>query len=268
MRRPKSARSPKGPPAPRDLDQMLDRLRADALDRGERIEDARRPEATSKSTPERLTDGASTAMPRRIASRRNSAILSVLPRLQRQRRGEELDRVVRLHIGGLVGDQRVGGGVALVEAVVGELGEQLEDRVGVVLGQPLLDGAVDEAVALRVHLGVDLLAHGAAQKIGLAQRIAGKVLGDLHHLFLVDDDAVGLLQDRLEPRVDVLRLLRAVLARAIGRDVGHRARAGKSATSAMMSSKRSGCMSTSGAPHAGAFHLEHADRLAPRQHLV
>ena len=39
---------------------------------------------------------------------------------ERHRRGEELDRIVRLHVGGLIGDQRVGGGVALVEAVVGE----------------------------------------------------------------------------------------------------------------------------------------------------
>ena len=46
------------------------------------------------------------------------------------RRGEELDRVVRLQIGGLVGDQRIGGGVRLVEAVAGELLHQLEDLVG------------------------------------------------------------------------------------------------------------------------------------------
>ena len=40
--------------------------------------------------------------------------------VERHRRGEELDRVVRLEPGGLIGDQRVSGGVALVEAVIGE----------------------------------------------------------------------------------------------------------------------------------------------------
>ena len=81
-----------------------------------------------------------------------------------------------------------------------------------------------KSLALRLHLLADLLAHGAAQQVGLAERIAGQDLRDLHHLFLVDDDAEGLAQDRLELGMDVVRLLVAVLARAIGRDVRHRAR--------------------------------------------
>ena len=59
---------------------------------------------------------------------------------------------------------------------------------------PRCDRALDERLALGVHLGLDLLAHGAAQEIGAAQRVAGELLGDLHHLLLVDDDAVGLLR--------------------------------------------------------------------------
>jgi hypothetical protein len=71
------------------------------------------------------------------------------------------------------------------------------------LGTAVRSGAGDEALALRVHLGLDLLAHGAAQQVGVAERVAGQDLGDLHHLLLVDDDAVGLLQDRLQLRVRV-----------------------------------------------------------------
>ena len=41
-----------------------------------------------------------------------------------------------------------------------------------------------------------------------AERVAGEDLRGLHHLFLVDDDAVGLAQDRLELGMDVVRLLR------------------------------------------------------------
>ena len=65
-----------------------------------------------------------------------------------------------------------------------------------------LRGALDEALALLRHLLGLLLAHGAAQHVGLAQRVAGQAIGDLHHLFLVDDDAVGLFQDLLQLRED------------------------------------------------------------------
>jgi hypothetical protein len=111
--------------------------------------------------------------------------------VERHRGGEELDRIMRLEIGGLVGDDAVGGGVRLVEAVICELGEQVEDHVGLRLGDIALDRAFDETDALLVHLFLDLLAHGAAQQVGFAERVAGQHLGDLHHLLLVDDHALG-----------------------------------------------------------------------------
>jgi hypothetical protein len=157
--------------------------------------------------------------------------------------------------------------VALVEAVVRELGEQLEDLLG--LGP--LDAARDrpghEALALLLHLGADLLAHGAPQQVGLAERVAGQHLGDLHHLFLVDDDAEGLGQDRLERRMRIVGRLAAVLARAIGRDVGHRAGAverdqGDDVREAV------GLHVGEGPAHARTFHLEHADGLARRHQGV
>ena len=187
--------------------------------------------------------------------------------VERHRGGEELDRIIRLHIGGLIGDQRVGRGVALVEAVFGEAFEQIEDGVGLVFLDAALDRARDEDGALRAHLLADLLAHGAAQKIGLAEREAGQDLRGLHHLFLVDDDAEGLLQDRLELGMDVVRLLHAVLARAIGRDVRHRA-------GPVERDQRDDVLETVGphveqrAPHARAFQLEHADRFRARQQVV
>ena len=83
---------------------------------------------------------------------------------------QELDRIIRLHVGGLVGDQRVSGGVAFVEAIFGEALEQIEDRIGLIALDAALDRAGDEALALRLHLAADLLAHGAAQQIGFAER--------------------------------------------------------------------------------------------------
>ena len=157
--------------------------------------------------------------------------------------------------------------MALVEAVVGELGEQVEDGVGSVLGDAILHRAFDEDRALLVHFGADLLAHRAAQEVGVAERVAGHHLRDLHHLFLVDDDAERLLEDRLQHRMQIFRLLVAVLAGAIGRDVGHRARA-------IQRHQRDDVFEPVGAhvdqrpPHARAFHLEHADDVAAGQHLI
>ena len=54
----------------------------------------------------------------------------------------------------------------LVEAVVGELRRKLEDLDGDAAVDALIGGASHETFALVVHFGLDLLAHGAAQKIG------------------------------------------------------------------------------------------------------
>ena len=174
---------------------------------------------------------------------------------------------MRLHIGGVIGDQRVGCGVAFVEAVVGEFRQQLENGVRLRFGNVVLHRTGDEDCALLLHLGADLLAHRPAQQVGVAERIARHHLRDLHHLFLIDDDAERLLQNRLENRMQVLRLFIAVLARAIGRDIRHRARA-------IQRHQRDDVLEAvrphvdQRPPHALAFHLEHADHIAARQHLV
>ena len=96
--------------------------------------------------------------------------------VERHRRGDEFLREVRLEVGRLVGDVGVGRRVRLVEAVFGELGAGIEDGDGERPCRcPCSLGALEEAAALRVHLGLDLLAHGAAQQIGFGQRVAGQV---------------------------------------------------------------------------------------------
>ena len=181
------------------------------------------------------------------------------------RGGQELDRVIRLEIGRLVGQQGVGGGVRFVEAVIGEFRQQVEDLVGLGLGEAALHRALHETVALGVHLGLDLLAHGAAEHVGVAERVAGQKLGHLHHLLLVDDDAEGLLEDRLQLLVRVpARLVAGIaaeLALAIDRDVGHGAgtverHEGDDVLEPV------GLHLDQRLAHAGGFHLEHAHRLA------
>ena len=135
------------------------------------------------------------------------------------------------------------------------------------LVEAALDRAGDEALALLVHLLADLLAHRAAQQIGLAERVAREHLRDLHHLLLVDDHAERLAQDRLELGMDVVGPLGPLLAGAIGRDVRHRPRpVERDERDDVLEPVRPHVDQR--APHAGAFHLEHADRLAARQHRV
>ena len=180
--------------------------------------------------------------------------------------GDEHLRMVRLQPGGLVGDQRVGGGVRFVEAVVGELRHQVEDFGGLRRIDAALDRALGEDVALRLHLRGDLLAHGAAQQVGAAEAVAGHRLGDLHHLFLVDHDAVGLGQDVVDDRMRRVPFL-AVLAPAVIGDVGHRAgtiqRDGGDQVLEPV-----GPHLPQRVAHALAFHLEHPAGIAALQHLV
>ncbi len=184
---------------------------------------------------------------------------------QRHAGGQERDRVVRLHPGGLVRHQGVGGGVRLVEAVIGEARHQLEhlDRLGPV--DAALDRALGEDLALGVHLGAYLLAHGAAQQVGRAQAVAAHLLGDLHHLLLVDHDAVGFGQDLAQLLVRRVPLL-AVLAPAIVRDVGHRAWAvQRHGGDQVLQAGRTHLPQH--VAHAGTFELEHAGGVAAGQHL-
>ena len=67
-------------------------------------------------------------------------------------RREELGGVMDLDPAGVIGQQRIGGGVRLVEAVAGELLHQVEDLVGLVLVDALLRGALAEQQAVLRHL--------------------------------------------------------------------------------------------------------------------
>ena len=89
-----------------------------------------------------------------------------------------------------------------------------------------------EVLELGVQFGLLLLAHRPAEQVGGAQRVAGDVLRDRHHLLLVDDQTVGVAQDlgqRLgQLGVDRHDRLAAVLAVGVlvVRVGAHRARAG------------------------------------------
>ena len=86
----------------------------------------------------------------------------------------------------------------LVEAVACELQDEIEECAGLVLRVLSLGCTGHKQFALLGHGGWVFLTHGAAQQIGAAKRIAGDDGRDLHHLFLVHDDAKRLAQQVFE----------------------------------------------------------------------
>jgi hypothetical protein len=66
-----------------------------------------------------------------------------------------------------------------------EVLHELEDLGRLLLGHAARLATVDEAIALRLHLGGVFLAHGAAQLVRLAEREARQLAGHTHDLFLV-----------------------------------------------------------------------------------
>ena len=137
IRRAKSREVLEGRVAAR-LDERLDGLPSDALDGGKRVED--RAPALERRTD--IEDDAGAVDRGRLDTDAEALRLAAefgelvgVVEVERHGRRQELDRVVGLQIGRLERDERVGRGVALVEAVIGELGEEVEDLVGLALVQ-------------------------------------------------------------------------------------------------------------------------------------
>src|SRR5208337_2834887 len=86
-------------------------------------------------------------------------------------------------------------------------------------------------------------------------------------LLLIDDDAKSLAQHGFQLEMNVVRLLQAMLARAIGGNIGHWARpVERDQCDDVLESIRSHV--EQGASHALTFQLEDADRLCAREHGV
>ena len=126
--------------------------------------------------------------------------------IRRQYRGHERRRVVRLQPRGLVRHQAIGGGVGFVEAVTGEFFHQVENVTGQVRIDVVGRATFNEAAALLGHFFGFFLTHGSTQHVRTAEGVTGHDLGNLHHLFLIQDDAVSRRQYRLEAFVLVVRV--------------------------------------------------------------
>ena len=110
-----------------------------------------------------------------------------------QQGGQEFDGKVGLEIGGLVGDQRIGRTVGFIEPITAELLHQVEYRFGLIFRNVVFPRAGHETVPVLGHLRGDFFAHGLAQVIRFGHGIIGQIGGNLHDLFLVENDAVSFL---------------------------------------------------------------------------
>ena len=119
--------------------------------------------------------------------------------------GHKFGRIMRFEPGGLVGHQRIGGGVRFVEAVAGEFFHIVENFVGFLLRNAFFSRAGHKSGALLHHFFHFFLAHGAAQQIRAAQRVAADHLRRLHHLLLIHHNAVSGREHVAQKRVQVFK---------------------------------------------------------------
>ena len=112
----------------------------------------------------------------------------------------ELDGVVGLQIGGLVGHKRIGRGMRLVEAVSREFRHPIKYLGNFRLWVSQRRSTAHKPIPLLRHSFGILLPHRAAQQIRFAQGVARQHVGDAHDLFLINNHAQRIFQDALKLR--------------------------------------------------------------------
>ena len=167
--------------------------------------------------------------------------------------------------------------MALVEGVGRKAGHFIVDLVCHLLRDAVgnaarafvagLGAAVHKMFPLGFHDGVLLFAHGAADVICLPEGEACQLPEDLHDLLLIDDAAVGHIQNVRQLRGLVADLIRFVPVAQIGGNGIHGARAVQADQSDDIF-KVLGLQPHKHLLHAGRFQLEHALGIALPQHFV
>ena len=125
--------------------------------------------------------------------------------------------MVELEPDGLVRGAGECGRVGAAEAEGGETLDGVEELLGRIGRDVVLQTAVDEALVQAAHLDPRAVpVHGPPEAVGLAGSHARNRNADLEDLLLVEDHAQGVLQDRLQPGVGVGHRLPALLAPDVG----------------------------------------------------
>ena len=98
-------------------------------------------------------------------------------------------------VGRTESDERVSGRVRLWEAIARELLDQREEPFRFARRDAALARSRQELLPHGDHFFGFLLAHGAAQHVGFSERKPRGTRGNLHHVFLIDNHAVGFFED-------------------------------------------------------------------------
>ena len=122
--------------------------------------------------------------------------------------------------------------MGFVEGILGEIHHiiidaarnLLTDSLGDAARYSLLRVSVDEVCALLLHDRLLFLTHGTAHEVAPPHGIAAQITHNLHNLLLIDNTAVGGLQNRLELRTGVDDLVMVVFSFYVSRNEIHRAR--------------------------------------------
>ncbi len=156
----------------------------------------------------------------------------------------------------------------LVEAVAGEVGDEVEEVGALLLAVTGGDATGHELGLLGVHHRLDLLAHGVAQVVGLGHGVARHLLGHLHHLLLVHHDLVGVLQQGGDGGMQGLDLAAAVLAVGVeGVHVGAHRAGPVERHQCHDVVELIGLQAADQSPHRPRLQLEHPHRLAGSEEL-
>ena len=171
--------------------------------------------STLNSTALRLMLGGRTAIP----ARRHSAISDDdaigVAKLRGEQCRHELNRIIRLQVGGLGGDDRVCRAVRLREPIAGESLDHGEDFRRQSLLDPAFAASRNKSVLVLRHLLGQLLAHRLAQTVALGHGKPGEDVCDPDHLLLIERHAVRLAQNRLHVRMDIFNRRAPVLSRDV-----------------------------------------------------
>ncbi len=184
--------------------------------------------------------------------------------------GHELCGIMGLQISGLIRDQGIGRRMTFIETVTRKISHQVKDLLGLFLRDLMMPlSALDKEGFLLLHFLRLFLPHRPPKKIGLTHRKPGQHIGDLHDLFLIDDNAVGLFEDLLQLRQFILHRDLAALPFD---EVIHHPAADRAGTikgeegDEILESFR--FQLDQEIPHPGALQLKHAGGLPASQKLI
>ena len=179
----------------------------------------------------------------------------------------KLDRMIGLQPRGLIADDRISSGVGFVKAVVGKLLQKVKNLGRFLLVDPVFLGTFLEFGALLGHFLGNLFTHRTAQQISATKRITRHDLRNLHHLFLIHDNALGFFKNMVDQRMNRFKVFQPVLHLTIGRNVLHRTRAVKRHKGHdILDTGRLHLLQ--GIHHARAFNLKHSHRFGGSIKLV